>query len=291
VLVRVEAGGGARKGRALRRGGDELFAGYKRQRNAARMDRWRTLIRLIGPAASLIGKIPLNSSRKWNYIRQQIPRVRDSTARTSGFQHFISGTEITTPRLQERIFCAEFRRCQDPSLEAFEAEYFDDVNWEQGSMLEQYMIGDLRVHMPAALLPRLDRTSMAHSLEARVPFLSHRFVDWSLTVPVDMKSKGLGKYVLREAARPWLPEGILELPKQGFQMPVADWFLGDFSDFAMEAWRESGIAEQGYLDPVVVEDIFEEHRSGRADHGKLLYAITMFSCWWNARPSSSTQLR
>ena len=132
---------------------------------------------------------------------------------------------------------------------------------------------------------------MAHSLEARVPFLSHHFADWSLTVPVDMKARGLGKYILREAARPWLPEGILERPKQGFQMPVADWFMGDFSDFAIEAWRESGIAELGFLDPAAVEQLFEEHRSGVGHHGKLLYAITIFSCWWNARPSPSARIQ
>ncbi len=267
-------------------GGDELFAGYKRQRNALLLDRWKPLIRLFGPTASLIGRIPHTSSRMWNLVRQQARMVRDSAELTSGFQRFISGTQISTPGLQERVFLPDFRQRHEQPLEDFEAEYFDDPDWKQGSMLEQFMIGDLTVHMPGALLPRLDRASMAHSLEARVPFLSHRFVDWSLTVPVDMKAKGMGKYVLREAARPWLPEGILERPKQGFQMPVSDWFLGDFTDFAIEAWRESGIAEQGYLDPAVVEQLFEEHRSGRAHFGKLLYAITIFSCWWNARSSA-----
>src|SRR5439155_1078069 len=74
------------------------------------------------------------------------------------------------------------------------------------SDLEQFMMGDLAVHMPASMCQRLDRASMAHSLEARVPLLSHRFVDFALSVPTELKLKGnTGKYVLRKAVEPWLP--------------------------------------------------------------------------------------
>jgi asparagine synthase (glutamine-hydrolysing) len=72
----------------------------------------------------------------------------------------------------------------------------------------------------------------------------------------------------------------LERPKQGFQMPLTDWFLGDFASFAREAWHDSGAADAGYLDPKAVDALFDDHRSGRADHAKLLYAITMFGYWW-----------
>jgi asparagine synthase (glutamine-hydrolysing) len=135
--------------------------------------------------------------------------------------------------------------------------------------------------MPASLLQRLDRASMAHSLEARVPFLSHKFVDWALTVPTDLKLRGkIGKYVLRQAVRPWLPRQVPRGRKLGFQMPLADWFVGGFSDFAYEAWTSSGAADAGFLDPKAVTTLFEEHRQGRANHGRLLYALAMFSCWW-----------
>jgi asparagine synthase (glutamine-hydrolysing) len=143
------------------------------------------------------------------------------------------------------------------------------------------MLGDLTVHMPASLLQRLDRASMAHSLEARVPFLSHKFVDWALTIPPALKLRnGVGKYVLREAVKPWLPTAVPQGRKLGFQMPLADWFTGGFSDFAQEAWKSSGAAEAGFLDPEAVDRIFDEHRRGQANYGRLLYAIAMFSCWW-----------
>jgi asparagine synthase (glutamine-hydrolysing) len=135
--------------------------------------------------------------------------------------------------------------------------------------------------MPASLLQRLDRASMAHSLEARVPFLSRRFVDWALTIPTDLKlRKGKGKYVLREAVKPWLPAQTPKGRKLGFQMPLADWFVGGFSDFAFEAWTSSGAADAGFLNSAEVAKLFEEHRRGQANHGRLLYALAMFSCWW-----------
>jgi asparagine synthase (glutamine-hydrolysing) len=127
---------------------------------------------------------------------------------------------------------------------------------------------------------------MAHSLEARVPFLSHRFVDWALTVPTGLKLRAnVGKYVLRQAVKPWLPAGITNGRKLGFQMPLAQWFVGGFSDFAYEAWTSSGAADAGFLDAREVGMLFEEHRRGRANHGRFLYALAMFSCWWKDQRS------
>jgi asparagine synthase (glutamine-hydrolysing) len=143
------------------------------------------------------------------------------------------------------------------------------------------MLADITVHMPGSLLNRLDRTSMAHSLEARVPFLSHKFVDWCLTMPNEMKMRGkTGKYALRKAVEPWLPTGALGKRKLGFQLPFAEWFRGDFSKFAEEAWNESGASQSGFLRPEAVDSLFAEHRAGVANHGRVLYAIAMFSCWW-----------
>ncbi len=264
-------------------GGDELFAGYKRQRNAQRMARWQPLIRLLGPAAGLAGRLPPTRMRTWNMIRQQIGKVRDSAALTSGFQRFLAGTQIATPDLRLALLDPDMRAREERSLAMLEQEFFDDPDWANGSMIEQFMIGDLTVHMPSALLPRLDRTSMAHSLEARVPFLTHDFVDWSLTVPTALKVKGRGKHILREAIRPWLPEGMLDRGKQGFQMPVADWFRGSFSDYAREIWHDSGIVHAGFFDTVQVERLFDLHRTGKANYGKLLYALTVFSLWWRGR--------
>src|SRR5690606_332871 len=152
---------------------------------------------------------------------------------------------------------------------------------DQLGPLEQFMLADVTVHMPGSLLNRLDRASMAHSLEARVPFLSHDFVDWSLTMPQEMKLRAnRGKYVLRKAIEAWFPPGMIDNRKLGFQLPFAEWFRGDFSAFAREAWHDSGARRSGYLRPDAVEQLFAEHKAGLANHGRILYAIAMFSCWW-----------
>jgi len=264
-------------------GGDELFAGYKRQRKAQLIERWRPIIRAVQPMAWLIDRLPRSSSRNWNYRRQNAMRLRDAALLDSGFQRFFAGTQITSPALRARIYNPAFWQRQDGSdgFARLEAEYFGDPELRALDPLQQFLLADLTVHMPGSLLNRLDRASMAHSLEARVPFLSHRFVDWSLTMPLDVKLKGnIGKYVLRKAAEPWLPPGSLDKRKLGFQLPFAEWFSGDFSDFARDSWHASGASQSGYLEAKEVEAIAREHRAGKANHGRILYAITMFSCWW-----------
>ena len=231
-------------------GGDELFAGYKRQRTAQRMQQWRPLIRLMGPLAGLIDGLPKSSSRQWNYFQQNARRFRDAALLESGFQRFLRAADYV-PELRARIYNPAFWRRQDGpgAFARLEAEYFPAAEHRALAPLQQFLLADLTVHMPGSLLNRLDRASMAHSLEARVPFLSHQFVDWSLTMPLGMKLKGkAGKYALRKAVEPWLPPGALGKRKLGFQLPFAEWFRGDFSTFARDAWHASGADQSGYLE-------------------------------------------
>ncbi|HEV2595583.1 MAG TPA: asparagine synthase (glutamine-hydrolyzing) [Sphingomicrobium sp.] len=262
-------------------GGDELFLGYNRQRWAERMRRFSPIVRALG--LGFFDRIPDLGARKLNYVRDYAIRFRDGASLDNGFERFFAAVSITSPAIRARLYAREFWMRHDSNWTYSNRvrDYFSRSEEARYSSLEQFMMGDLTVHMPASLLQRLDRASMAHSLEARVPFLSHRFVDWALTIPTGLKlRRGVGKFVLREAVKPWLPAEILKGRKLGFQMPLADWFTGGFSDFAQEAWKTSGAAEAGYLDAREVDRLFDEHRRGQANHGRLLYAIAMFSCWW-----------
>jgi asparagine synthase (glutamine-hydrolysing) len=266
-------------------GGDELFLGYNRQRWAKRMAKWRW----SAPAAGAIERMPDMPIRKWNYVRQLAGRFREGAMLADGYERFFASVSISTPELRARIFRPEFIRREEQrnGVEARAEAYFPPNARQNLSDIEEFMMGDLTVHMPASMCQRLDRASMAHSLEARVPFLSHRFVEFALTVPTDLKLHGnTGKYVLRKAVEPWLPKGQLDQRKIGFQLPLADWFMGGFNDFAREAWASSGVADLGILDQAGVDRMFEEHRSGTADHGRILYAIAMFSCWWKGQQSA-----
>ena len=269
-------------------GGDEVFLGYNRQRWAQRMARWRPLIEAVG-AGGLVGALPQLPWRKWNYGRQLARQFVEGARLDDGYERFFAAVSITTPALRGRIYDRGFfdRHEKRDRFEQRARDYFPEDERSDLSGLEQFMLGDLTVHLPASMCQRLDRSTMAHSLEARVPFLSHRFVDWALTIPAELKLRGnTGKYVIREAIKPWLPQGALDQRKIGFQLPFADWFMGGFNEFDREAWRSSGVADLGFLDDASVERLFDEHRRGAADHGRVLYAIAMFSCWWQQQGAS-----
>jgi len=274
-------------------GGDEVFLGYNRQRWAQRMARFKPLLEAVG-AGGLVGALPELPWRKWNYGRQLARQFVEGASLGDGYERFFAAVSITTPAVRQRIYKRDFFASHQ-SRDGFAQrarDYFPSDRRQPLSDLEQFMLGDLTVHLPASLCQRLDRSSMAHSLEARVPFLSHRLVDWALTMPADLKLRGsTGKYVLRKAIEPWLPQGALNQRKIGFQLPFADWFMGGFSDFAREAWRSSGVADLGFLDAAGVEQLFDEHRRGGADHGRILYAIAMFSCWWVQQKDSSVPVK
>src|SRR5206468_1045489 len=272
-------------------GGDELFLGYNRQRWAERMRKWAPTVKAAG-GLGFLDRLPDLPVRKLNYLRDHALRFRDGALLDDGFERFFAAVTIMPPAIRARLYDRDFwlRTDAGATLVALSHEYFPQAELRALPEIEQFMLGDLTVHMPASLLQRLDRSSMAHSLEARVPFLSHDFVELALTVPTELKLRGgVGKYVLRKAVEPWLPAETLKGRKLGFQMPLADWFVGGFSDFAFEAWNSSGAARAGYLNPVEVERLFQEHRQGRANHGRILYAIAMFSCWWQEQRDFSDE--
>lgn len=271
-------------------GGDELFAGYKRHRNARAIERLRPLIGQAGPLAAMIEGMPVSRSERLNSIRQHARRFAEFVRLPDGYQQFFAATQISSRALRRQLYSSDFwhRQEGEDSYARLEQEYFPAGVAPNASALEQFLFADLTLNMPSAMLTRLDRASMAHSVEARVPFLSHKMVDWALTVPDKLKLRGMtGKLILRRAIAPWLPQEILARPKQGFQIPMANWLRDRFGDFARETWNDSGFAEAGYVDRAAVERLFREHKEGAADHSRMLYAITVFGIWlYDARSAS-----
>jgi asparagine synthase (glutamine-hydrolysing) len=274
-------------------GGDELFAGYKRHRNAHAIERLRPLLGVINPLGAVIGNLPASGSTRLNYLRQHAQRLAEFVELPDGYQQFFAATQISRRALRRAVYAPEFweRHEGAASYADLEREYFAEGDAQDISALDKFMLADLTLNMPSAMLTRLDRTSMAHSLEARVPLLSHKFVDWALTIPSDLKLRGkTGKFILRQAIAPWLPPDILMRPKQGFQIPLAPWLRGHFGDFARETWHSSGASTAGYLRPAVVERLFAEHKRGGADHSRMLYAITVFALWWAKSPAVASRI-
>jgi asparagine synthase (glutamine-hydrolysing) len=121
---------------------------------------------------------------------------------------------------------------------------------------------------------------MACSLEVRVPLLNHRFVEWAMTVPEDLKLKGLTtKYLLRKSLERLLPSTITERRKKGFNMPVAKWLAGPLRDLLEESLSERRLREDGFFAPATVRRLLDEHYARRADHRKLLWTLLAFQLW------------
>ena len=211
-------------------GGDELFAGYNRHRNARNVRRWRPLLRALGPVAGLApsARRPRRricaAARRLSAILRRHPAQHRRAAPPplhAAFPRASRRRRTASPRRSANMRRSSIRRRRTRSSSSCSPTS--------------------TISLPSAMLPRLDRASMAHSLEARVPFLSHVMVDWSLTLPLDMKLHGsTGKYVLRRAVADWLPPSVMRRRKQGFQMPLADWFkggLGDFTETRLERQR------------------------------------------------------
>jgi asparagine synthase (glutamine-hydrolysing) len=263
-------------------GGDELFAGYKRHRNASLIERHRGLANRLRPVMRAISALPATGSARANMLRQYARRLSEFVAVPDGYQQFFAATEMGRRADRSRRLDPGFAERFEGNgwLAGIEEEYFPAATRPSLSALEQFLFADLSVNLPSAMLTRLDRASMAHSLEERVPLLSHKMVDWAMAVPTDLKLRGrTGKFILRNAIRPWLPDEILKRPKQGFQIPMRDWLRGGFGKFARSAWKDSGAASLGYVRPDAVDRLFAEHQRGEADHSRMLYALTVFALW------------
>lgn len=265
-------------------GGDELFAGYKRHRNAALIERYRSLVGAAGRAGAIISGLKWGGSPRVNLLRQHVARFSEFARLPDGYQQFFAATQISRQSVRHRVYSREFDR-QNAGFEDFESleqEYLSAGGATATGALDQFLLADLTLNMPSQMLTRLDRASMAHSLEARVPLLSHKLVEWALTVPTAMKLRGsTGKALVRDAIAQWLPAHILKRPKQGFQVPHRDWFRDELNDFGRDTWESSGAASSGYLDRAAVRQMFDEHRRSEADHSRMLYAVTVFALWWD----------
>ena len=135
-------------------------------------------------------------------------------------------------------------------------------------------------YLAEGVLVKVDRASMAASLETRAPFLDHTLVEFLCSLPLSLKLRGgTGKAVLKEAMRDDLPASILARPKKGFGMPVAQWLQQGLRPLVRETLAPDRLRRQGLFSPSDVARLLVEHESGQADHRKLLWTLLMFELW------------
>ncbi|MFM5886008.1 MAG: asparagine synthetase B family protein, partial [Novosphingobium sp.] len=144
------------------------------------------------------------------------------------------------------------------------------------SGLDKAQYADLKFRLPGDILTKVDRTSMAVSLEAREPLLDHRLIEFAATLPEGLRvRRAEGKWLLKKTMQRYLPDEILYRPKQGFVTPIAQWFRGPLADAARTIGSSSALARTGWFDPRALSGVAEAHIAGRSDHGRLLWQLLM----------------
>jgi asparagine synthase (glutamine-hydrolysing) len=139
--------------------------------------------------------------------------------------------------------------------------------------MKTYLVGDI--------LTKVDRASMAHSLEVRVPLLDHKFLEWTTTIPSALKLRGSsGKDVFKKALEPFLPNDILYRPKMGFAVPLAKWFRGPLKERVRMALLGETMTNSGLFNVEYLRQLLDQHQSGRRDHSAVLWSLLMFESFF-----------
>jgi asparagine synthase (glutamine-hydrolysing) len=255
-------------------GADEAFAGYRRHAFHAAEERVRGLL----PAtlrAGVFGRLgALYPKLDW---APQPLRARTTLAALgrSGEEAYADAVGVTGRELRHRLYSPEARRVLGPHRA--EDRYIKVMRHAPArDPIDRAQYADLKIWLPGDILTKVDRTSMAVSLEAREPLLDHRLVEFAARLPASMRLRGgTGKWLMKRALRRYLPDEILYRRKMGFVTPISAWFRGPLSAEAGAIAHGSALTETGWFDSKAIDRVAVEHRSGRSDHGRLLWQLMM----------------
>jgi asparagine synthase (glutamine-hydrolysing) len=255
-------------------GGDELFAGYARYSG----EQLSSLFRLIPDTAKSIALTALQ--RLPGLRRQKIALLalcqRDELTRlTTWFPLF---DRIRKPSL---LNSEVFQQISDPYAEEVFRNQLGGTNTDD--CLSRMLYIDTKLWLPDDLLARGDKTSMAASLEGRVPLLDHKLVEFAASLPSDMKIKRLArKYLLKKVARRWLPAEVINRKKEGFPMPFSLWFRKECRPFVHDLLSPETTRRRGLFNSAYIQTLLTQHDTGIEDHGNLLWGLMSVELWHRA---------
>jgi asparagine synthase (glutamine-hydrolysing) len=255
-------------------GGDELFTGYDSYLTHYRRRHLGIIPRRVGPVYHkyLYPFIPLKlRDRKlaYNFVLNSRERFLSGKAVLPNYD-----AELT-------ILSPEFLRlvAHDEPPETIFRTHYD--NCSSTDPLSRMQYTDIKTYLPADVLTKVDRMSMACSLEVRCPLLDHVFVELAIRIPTSMKIRnGVGKYLLRcLATKLGVPSQTLDRPKQGFGLPLKHWFRNALRDDMAALLLEPRTLQRGYFRKSAIERLLSEHRRGERDHSSALWLLLSFELW------------
>ncbi|MBS1817916.1 MAG: asparagine synthase (glutamine-hydrolyzing) [Acidobacteria bacterium] len=252
-------------------GGDELFGGYDRYVPHPRVtafDRYAPPV--LRRVAALTAERMPHGMRGKNFLRHV---GRSDRARYIDAVRYFSADE------KPALLSGDLRTAlAHPDPEVRVAAHFDryaSLPWPS-----QMMRFDTETYLPEDVLTKVDRMSMAHSIESRVPLLDNAVIDFAMALPASLKIReGRRKHVLKEVAARVLPAGLVDRRKQGFGVPLGVWFRGQLRELFADTLLSARAKQRGYFDSRFVTRLVHEHLSGRRDHSLRLWQLVVFERW------------
>ncbi len=264
-------------------GGDELFYGYSRYIQAHSW--WRKLRLIPLPIRKLISYITICiPSGFWNRLLSLLPpkfSIKHLRDRILKFTRLVDAPDWLT--FYDRVITQGnypnplvLNACNDNN---FLNRYKHKIGGL--SIPEKMMYLDKMIYLPDDILAKVDRASMAVSLEARVPFLDHRIVEFASQIPFKYKFRdSQGKWILRHLLYRYVPESLVDRPKMGFGVPIEDWLKGPLSDWADDLLDEETLNKQGFFDSALVRKMWGEHKEGKRRWHVQLWRLLVFQMWF-----------
>lgn len=278
-------------------GGDELFGGYNRYLFTRAMWNRLKLLPYSGrrlAAATISSVAPRTFDRAYSAVRPLISSGKRISA-AGDKAHRIA--EFLPSRSPQEIFFRSLSHWQNPEelvLGASEPATVRRVIQESKSLPsleEQMMLSDQRVYLADDILTKVDRASMAVSLEARVPILDHRVFEFAWKLPVHYKIRnGISKWALRQVLFQYVPKELFERPKMGFAVPLEHWLRGPLRSWAEERLSQQSLSRHQLLNVAVVRKKWQEHMSGSRNWQYLLWNVLVFQDWYEHGRSRSHRL-
>jgi asparagine synthase (glutamine-hydrolysing) len=267
-------------------GGDESLGGYRRYRLHLAEERVRALLpggvrrMLFGPLGRVYPKADW-APRPFRARTTFQALARDSAG---AYLHSVS---ILRADERQRLYSARLKgELAGYSTDALFAHHAERSGTDDPLALAQYL--DYKTWLVGDINTKVDRASMAHSLEVREPLMDHPLIEWLATLPSNLKLRGgEGKWVFKKAFEPALPREILYRPKMGFSIPLARWLRGPLAARTREAVLGERLAETGYFEPRTLRWMVESHQSGRRDFSAPLWSLLMFDAFLRASEAGS----